>query len=116
MKLLLDEDSQGNVLVKLLITAGHDIETVTGAGLSGQDDANVLDYSRRTRRILLTRNGRDFIPLHHENNQHSGILIEHQDADFAKNMSYVQIVTAIDNLDASGWDMQGEIVGINAWQ
>ena len=41
MKLLLDEDSHGAKLARLLVTAGHDVETVTGAGLSGQDDPTV---------------------------------------------------------------------------
>jgi len=112
MKILLDEDSQGT----LLVTAGHDVETVNGAGLSGQDDPTVLAYAKRTGRILLTRNSRDFLQLHQADNQHPGILIEHQDADHTKNMSYLQITAAIGKIEGSGWNIQGEIIGINAWQ
>ena len=116
MKLLLDEDSQGNILVRLLRAAGHDVETVTEIGINGQDDPTVLAYAKRTERVLLTRNGKDFLLLHQADNKHSGILIEHQDADPAKNMTYPQIAAAIGKIEASGWRFQGEVISINAWQ
>jgi len=86
MKLLLDEDSQGNVLVRLLRDAGHDVETVAGAGMTGRDDPAVLAYAKVTVRVLLTRNGRDFLLLHQASADHAGIPVEHQDADASKNM------------------------------
>jgi hypothetical protein len=95
--------------------AAHDVETVAEAGISGSDDAAVLAYATRTRRILLTRNGRDFVISHQADNRHAGLLIEHQDFDPSKNMTYAQITSAIDKLSASGWDLQGEVVSINAW-
>lgn len=116
MKLLLDEDSQGAALVRLLRAAGHDVETVNEAGLTSQDDSTVLAYARRTGRVLLTRNGRDFLRLHQADNRHLGILMEHQDADPAKNMTYPQIAAAIGKIEVSGWNLPGEFVGINAWQ
>ena len=52
MNLLLDEDSQGNLLVSLLRAAGHDVETVPHAGIAGSDDATVLAFATRTERVL----------------------------------------------------------------
>jgi predicted nuclease of predicted toxin-antitoxin system len=116
MKLLLDEDSQGNALVRLLRDAGHDIVTVAEAGLAGQDDPAILAYAKNAGRVLLTRNGKDFLMLHQADSSHAGILVEHQDAAPSKNMTYRQIVTAIAKIEASGWDLRRELVGINAWQ
>ncbi len=116
MRLLLDEDSQGNVLVRLLRGAGHDVETVTIAGMASDADTEVLSYARCAGRVLLTRNVKDFFALHEADGDHSGILVEHQDGDPAKNMSYPQIADAIRNLEASGWNLIGEFVGINPWE
>jgi predicted nuclease of predicted toxin-antitoxin system len=116
MILLLDEDSQGKQLVQLLRQQGHDIVTVSEAGLTGHSDAAVLDYARRTNRALLTRNARDFHELHEANPDHPGILVEHQDADPAKNMTNAQIAQAIGSIAASGWDIGGEFIPINPWQ
>ena len=116
MNLLLDEDSQGNVLVRLLRDAGHNVETVSGVDMAGQNDPAVFTFATRTRRVLLTRNGRDFLLLHQANTGHAGILVEHQDADAAKNMTYPQIAAAIAKIEASGWDLSGVLVSLNAWQ
>jgi predicted nuclease of predicted toxin-antitoxin system len=116
MNLLLDEDSQGRILVRLLRAAGHDVETVFEAGIAGESDRVVLAYAKRTERVLLTRNGRDFLLLHQADRSHFGILVEHQDSDPDKNMSYHQIVTAIGRIEASGWSPQGEFASINPWR
>jgi predicted nuclease of predicted toxin-antitoxin system len=116
MKLLLDEDSQSNALVRLLLAANHDVETATGAGIAGSGDAVVLDYAKCTERVLLTRNGRDFLLLHASDKRHSGILIEYRGADPTKNMTRQQIVAAIGNIEASGWNLSGQIISINAWR
>ncbi len=116
MRLLLDEDTQAHVLVRLLREAGHDTKTVAEIGMAGQADAAVLAYAKQTNRVLLTRNGRDYLILHHADREHAGILVEHQDANPAKNMTYRQIAAAIGKIDASGWALPGEFVGLNAWQ
>jgi predicted nuclease of predicted toxin-antitoxin system len=64
LKLLIDEDAQDKVLVKLLRQAGHEVITVNQAGLMSQPDFIVLDYARNADRILLTLNCRDFQSLH----------------------------------------------------
>ena len=116
MRLLLDEDSQGKALVRLLQDAGHDVETVYGAGLASEPDPVVLGYAKRTGRILLTRNAEDFELLHEMNRSHFGILVEYQNNDPSKNLSFEQIVDAIRKIEESGWLVAGEFVSINAWQ
>jgi hypothetical protein len=116
MQLSLDEDTQAKVLVRLLVTKGIDVETVYDAGLAGKPDAEVLAYARVHSRVVLTRNANDFKALHDADSQHPGILVEHQDADPAKNMSYEEIAEAIDKIIASGWDIQGQYVSINLWR
>ena len=116
MRLLLDEDSLGRLFVRLLQAGRHDVETVTDAGLTGKPDPEVFAHAKQSGRVLLTRNGKDFLPLHEADPDHTGILVEHQDADPAKNMTSAQIVEAIGKIDTSGWDINGEFVSVNAWR
>ena len=111
----MDEDSQARVLVRLLREAGHDLLTVSDAGLDGKDDGEVFAAACREDRVILTRNVRDFEALHEANAEHSGILVAHQDGDPAKNMSYLDIVRAIANIESSGWDIASQFVSLNAW-
>lgn len=115
MRLLLDEDSQGRRVARLLREAGHDVRTVGEAGLGSHHDPEVLALARQESRVALTRNVRDFEALHAANPTHPGILVEHQDRDPTKNMTEQEIVRAIGNIAASGWDIAGQFVAINAW-
>jgi predicted nuclease of predicted toxin-antitoxin system len=58
MKFLLDQDVYA-VTGRFLAKLGHDVETASGAGLSGADDSALLQHSRSRSRILVTRD-RDF--------------------------------------------------------
>jgi predicted nuclease of predicted toxin-antitoxin system len=116
LRLLVDEDSQARTLVRLLVEAGHDVLTADAAGLNSLEDAEVLARAHDEQRALLTRNCSDFLALHEERSPHFGILAIYQDADLSKNMSYVEIVRAISNLEASGVEIPGEILVLNAWR
>jgi predicted nuclease of predicted toxin-antitoxin system len=115
LSLLLDEDSQAKVLVKVLVDAGHDVLTVNEAGISGVPDEKVLDYARECNRVILTRNCSDFRELHQLNAMHPGILSVYQEADRSKNMNYQSIVTAIHNLIEAKLDVSGQFVILNQW-
>ena len=115
MRLLLDEDSQGKLIVRLLREGGHDVETVSEAGLEARRDPEVLEYARQAGRVLLTRNVRDFLELHEVNADHPGVLVEYQDRDPANNMSASDIVRAIRNLGQSHWSLAGQFVALSAW-
>ena len=115
MRLFLDEDSQGKLLVRLLRASGHDVQTVADVNLAGRTDAEVFGHAHREARVLLTRNVKDFEALHEANTEPHGILVEYQDRDPSKNLSAGDIVRAIANIEASGWDIAGQFVAINAW-
>ena len=115
LRLLIDEDTQDARLVSMLRTEGHDVVTVNEAGLRGQPDSVILAHAGRDRRVLLTLNCRDFLELHEAGNVHSGVVGIYQNGDLRKNMTFVQVVTALANLTASGWDFTGQFVVLNAW-
>ena len=102
LRLLVDEDSQAHLLVRLLREAGHDVLTANEAGLQGHDDAAVWQRVCSEGRVLLTRNPADFLPFHVAAQSHPGVLAIYQDNDPAKNMSYADIVRALANAEASG--------------
>ena len=115
MKLLTDEDSSGTIFVRKLRENGIDVITVLEAGLGAETDAIIFEYAQVQQRAIVTRNVSDFRYLHQMSSRHCGILVEYQDADSTKNMTCDAIVSVIVQLSASGWDIRGEIVSLNAW-
>jgi predicted nuclease of predicted toxin-antitoxin system len=113
--LLLDEDIQDKLLVRLLRNSGHDVITVNGAGLMGQTDPIVLDYARTNSRLLLTYNCDDFEELHKVNSNHPGIFAVYQDANSLKNMTFKTIVRAITNLEAANVPLANQFIPLNQW-
>jgi predicted nuclease of predicted toxin-antitoxin system len=116
--MLVDEDSQSRILVKLLRNAGHDVMTVNEAGLSGQPDSEVFNYARQEGRLVLTQNYDDFQQLHKAHPEHPGILVVYKDADESKNMSYKAIVKAIANLEALEavmTSLTNQFISLNRW-
>ncbi|HLK59722.1 MAG TPA: DUF5615 family PIN-like protein [Chthonomonadaceae bacterium] len=111
----MDEDSQGKLLVQRLREAGHDVLTVSDTGLEAHTDAEVFAFIKREGRVLLTRNVKDFYALQEADADHAGILVEHQDKNPSKNLSPAAIVRAISNIEASGWEITGQFVSLNAW-
>jgi predicted nuclease of predicted toxin-antitoxin system len=116
LRLLVDEDSQARTLVRLLVEAGHDVLTAEVAGLNSLDDAEVFARAIREQRTLVTRNCSDFLALHGEHPEHSGILAIYQDADPSKNMRHAEIVRSIGNVQDSGVNVAGEFLALNAWR
>lgn len=116
IRLLLDEDSQAKALVNMLKAEGHDVLTVTEAGLESLDDSSVLAAARSMDRVLLTRNASDFQELHAESSDHPGILAVYRGPDPAKNMAYGDIARAIHNLESSSAIIRGQFVVLNAWR
>ena len=115
LRLLIDEDTQNARLVLMLRTEGHDVVTVNEAGLRGQPDSAVLAHAARDQRAVLTLNCRDFLELHEASDAHSGIIGIYQSGDLRKNMTFAAIATALANLTASGWNLSGQFVALNAW-
>lgn len=115
LRLLIDEDSQSNPLVKILREAGHDVVTVNELGANGQPDPVVLKYARENDRLLLTHNCGDFEALHVENPNHPGILAVYRDADPSKNMSRQAIVKALANLETAMMSLANQFIALNHW-
>ncbi len=115
LRLLIDEDSQDKVLVRLLREAGHDVVTVNEAGLMGQPDTTVFRYAIDKNRIVLTLNCRDFKALHKTNPNHPGIFAVYQEADPLKKMSFKIIVKAISNLEVAKIPLANQFISLNHW-
>lgn len=112
---MLDEDSQAQLLVKLLTTAGHDVFRVNQAKLAGSSDLAILDYARAQDRIVLTHNCDDFEELHLSDSIHPGILAVYRSANLLKNMSFKDIVRAISNLEVVQIPLAGQFIPLNQW-
>lgn len=99
LRLLIDEDTQDARLVAMLRTEGHD----------------VLAHAAQNQRAVLTMNCRDFLELHEASPAHFGIIAVYQSGKMHKNMTFAEIVAALANLTASGWDLAEQFVVLNAW-
>lgn len=64
---------------------GHDVLTIQETGKAGQvmSDEEVLAFSEKENRILLTLNRKHFIRLHQKKAKHAGIFACTFDPDFA---------------------------------
>lgn len=80
MRLLLDEHLSGRRVAAPLRRRGHDVEALHEEdALWGMSDERVLERATATCRIVVTRNGRDFVELARawadEGRSHAGILV-----------------------------------------
>lgn len=71
-------------LVKELRQLGHDVLTSYEAEQANRsiDDLNVLRFAHEKNRVLITLNREDFVSLHRQGIEHSGILICKDDRDY----------------------------------
>ena len=115
MKIYLDDCAYSKWLKRQLEQAGHQVQTPFGAGIPGQPDDVHLRYAAEHRLTVLTYNADDFLSLHDLYPEHAGVLVVYRDADMTRNMSYADIVRAIENLVASGVLIQGQIYVLNNW-
>lgn len=68
---------------ELLRTMGHDVLTVQEAGNAnlGIPDDEVLNFALSDNRTVITLNRQDFIKLHRNSPEHSGIIVCTNDTD-----------------------------------
>src|SRR5207248_459507 len=106
MLLYLDDDIIDKVLVRLLRSAGHDVQIPADAGLPGANDPVHLTYAIRAGRALLSYNHDDFEQLHvlvlAAQGHHPGIIIVRKDNSRRRDMTAPGIVRALGKLLASG--------------
>ncbi|MDV2998508.1 MAG: hypothetical protein N5P05_000114 [Chroococcopsis gigantea SAG 12.99] len=71
-------------LVRQLRQLGYDVLTSYEAGQANQaiSDEKVLTFAHERERAVITLNREDFIGLHKQGREHSGILIAKEDRDY----------------------------------
>jgi predicted nuclease of predicted toxin-antitoxin system len=115
MHLLLDEDSGARSLAFALRTAGHDVERVvdvTELGAGASDDA-VFDYAVSADRVLITKNGSDFIEIVDQRQaEHPGIVIMHY-GEGGADLPTAAIVNAIGNIDTTYETVRSLFLSVN---
>jgi hypothetical protein len=79
--------------VEELRNLGHDVRTVQEDGQAGLKwpDSEILRRATELGRAVLTLNRRDFIHLHNQNPNHSGIVACTQNLDFAELAKQIHI-------------------------
>lgn len=115
-KIYLDDCAYAKELVRLLEAASHQVTTPRQAGTTGMDDDVHFRYAADHSLILVTKNPDDFLELHQQNTQHSGILLVYQDNNPDRDMSHAEIVQAIANLEQAGVVFAGFCHVLNAWR
>ncbi len=118
LALYLDDCALSRELKRLLVEAGHNVQTPDDVkpSLAGEDDAVHFAHVKMAGRVILTYNSKDFKALHDADPNHAGILAIYQDNDPTRDMTYRQIVQAIGNLESMGVPIAGEFWSINAYR
>jgi len=116
LRIYLDDCAYDKVLAKLLQNAGHEIVIPADAGISGRPDIVHWEYARTHDLVVLTKNPDDFEQLHQASQDHAGVFALYQDNDPSRDMTYVEIVRAIDNLEKAGIPIKGTFHILNAWR
>lgn len=99
-------------LVLLLREMDHDVLTSHEAGNANQriPDFDVLEFSAKSGRILLTLNRRDFIVLHQKMPAHAGVIV------CTQNPNLHEQAKQIDAVVQEIGDLSGKLVRVNREQ
>jgi len=117
----LDDNIDDDELIARLRKAGYGVVSPRQAGTSGCKDLEHLAYAAEHGYVLLTADAKEFAEKWHkqwleEGRSHAGILVIHYERDVSKNMSYEDIIRAIDNLVAAGMPLDNEVYSLNQWR
>ncbi len=116
LNLYLDDCVYSKRLRRMLLAAGHQVVTPFEAGISGADDIVHFEYAGLHQLVILTKDAADFEGLHQRNSPHFGILGICEEFEHSKNMSYSDIVRAIDNLASAGVPLIDQFYVLNHWR
>ncbi len=79
LRLLLDAHLSGKRIGGALEEGGHDVKKADDESLEGWDDEPLLELARSEGRIMVTRNGKDFVPIVKrwvaEGRSHAGLIV-----------------------------------------
>lgn len=120
MRIYLDDNRRGERLRRLLLKAGHDVQSPHEAGLAGAPDARHLEHAIRQRRLVLTNDREDFRDLHQlvltAGGRHPGILVVRFERDSRKDMKSQHIAAALQRLENSGFACEDQLIVLNHWR
>jgi hypothetical protein len=115
LRLLLDANLSPKRLGGLLTHGGHDVRALAAeTDLAGLEDERVLELATQDGRILVTRNGRHFVPLTRTwaeaVREHAGLILIWS----LSHRRFAEVAQGIDDLcrlepDQSAW--RGRVVG-----
>jgi len=96
-------------VVHELRALGHDVVTIQEQGRAGEavPDPEVLEFAVSMSRAVLTLNRRDFIRLHQQQPEHTGIVVCSVDSDF------VGQARRIHEAVEARTDLQGQLIRVN---
>ena len=118
LRLYLDDCVFSYELRRLLLEAGHDVETPADVvpPLTGKTDLAHWLPAKAVGRAILTRNPKDFEALHTQDPAHSGVLAIYLDNDPTRDMHHRDVVRAIANLEATGVTIAGGFWSLNSYR
>ena len=99
----------------MLVDAGYEVQIPAGAGLTGYDDLDHFRYAQG-HGFTIVKDADDFECLHQEHPHHHGVLAVCEEAERSKNMSYADIVRAIENIVQAGVPLEGQFYVLNHWR
>jgi predicted nuclease of predicted toxin-antitoxin system len=115
LRLLLDENSESKSLIGLLRQSGHDVVGVRELGYKSETDLNILDLAILENRVLYTRD-RGYYLWALERHEHPGIIVEHKLSSGKRNMSYQEILDALEQLQRVVSDIRNMVLTINSFK
>jgi predicted nuclease of predicted toxin-antitoxin system len=96
-------------VVEILRSLGHDILTVQEAGKANHKipDLQVLEFATQEERAILTLNRTDFLKLHYNHPDHSGIIICRDDRNWENFANRIhQVITQVESF-------KGQLIRVN---
>jgi predicted nuclease of predicted toxin-antitoxin system len=95
-------------VVERLRNKGYDVLTVKDAGNANQGipDDQVLIFATNHDRAVITQNRRDFIWLHNQGIDHTGIIV------CSKNLDWDEFTTEIDRVIGTKESIKGELLRV----
>ena len=105
MRLYLDDDLDGNVLIGLLQHAGHEVVSPRAVGTRGVADHDL---------VLLTANAKDFLALHaqwqQDGQEHAGMLLIYRENNPQRDMTFQEVARAVSRCDGHDLSHPGHAV------
>lgn len=117
LRIYLDDCAFSHRLRQLLVQSGHEVQVPADVSpLTGAKDETHFTHARTAGYLLFTYNPQDFLQLHKQFPKHPGILAVYQDNNLDKDMSYVEIVRAIQNLEQLKLELANEFWILNRFR